>query len=127
MKKYSKRKEFIVTAVQLNLNTEGLNYKKWGSNQLAKSGDWVVDNNGECYTINKESFEKTYKMLSPGVYHKEGFVWAEKTTRRGWVSTKEGKSHYNYGDYIVCNNEDLTDAYCVSKEDFENMYEEVFA
>jgi hypothetical protein len=39
------------------------------------------------------------------------------------VVTKEGKSHYQSGDYLVYNNEDGTDAYCISAAKFESMYE----
>jgi hypothetical protein len=39
------------------------------------------------------------------------------------VVTKEGESHYTEGDYLVYNNEDGTDPYCMGKEKFEAMYE----
>ncbi len=54
MKKYSKRKDLTIIAVQLNLETGGINYIKWGSSQHAKKLDWIVDNEGECYTIDNE-------------------------------------------------------------------------
>lgn len=50
-------------------------------------------------------------------------IWAEVATTSGSVVTKEGESHYNAGDYVVFNNEDGTDVYCTSKENFEAMYE----
>ena len=46
-------------------------------------------------------------------------------TCAGHIETKEGLSHYIEGDYIVYNNEDLTDGYCMRDKKFEGMYEEV--
>jgi hypothetical protein len=39
------------------------------------------------------------------------------------VNTKEGSSHYQKGDYLVYNNQDGTDSYCVSADKFESTYE----
>jgi hypothetical protein len=50
-------------------------------------------------------------------------VWAERATQPGRVATKEGQSHYSAGDYLVSNNEDGTDAYCIAAAKFEAMYE----
>ena len=50
-------------------------------------------------------------------------IWAEKAEEAGSVVTKEGESHYQAGDYLVSNNEDGTDAYCISADKFESMYE----
>jgi hypothetical protein len=50
-------------------------------------------------------------------------VWAEKATRDGSTATKEGRSYYSAGDYLVYNNEDGTDAYCIGAAKFESMYE----
>ncbi len=125
MKKYSKRKDLTIIAVQLDLEVGFINYVKWGSSQHAKKNDWVVNNAGECYTIDNDSFNKTYKMVSPGVYYKVGNVWAQETVCAGHIETKEGFSNYFGGDYIVYNNEDLTDGYCMSAKKFKSMYEEV--
>lgn len=98
-------------------------YRKWGSEQRGKQGDWLVDNNGDVYTVDGEVFENTYRELSPGVYLKTTPIWAEVAEQSGAVDTKEGKSHYKAGDYVVSNNEDGSDAYCISAEEFEAMYE----
>jgi NADPH-dependent curcumin reductase CurA len=68
-------------------------------------------------------FEKTYRQFSPGRYVKTTPVWAEVTEESGSVATKEGESHYKAGDYLVYNNEDGSDAYCISKDKFEYMYQ----
>ena len=41
----------------------------------------------------------------------------------GDVRTKEGSTHYEAGDYLVFNEPDGRDAYAVSKQAFERMYE----
>jgi hypothetical protein len=122
-RRYRKKADQFVVAIQLDLDTEGLTYMKWGARQYCKREDWLVDNNGDIYSVDKEVFAKTYRRLSPGIYLKSTPVWAEVATTSGSVVTKEGESHYNSGDYVVFNNEDGTDAYCMSKEKFELMYE----
>lgn len=122
-RRYRKRPDQSVVAVQLDLDTAGFTYKKWGAEQRCKQGDWIVDNNGDIYSVDREVFEKTYRMVKPGAYVKTTPIWAEKATEAGKVKTKEGESHYKKGDYLVSNNEDGTDAYCISAEKFESMYE----
>ena len=36
----------------------GLTYRKWGGEQRAKPGDWLVDNGGEVDTVDAESFAR---------------------------------------------------------------------
>jgi len=120
--KYTKTETQIVTGVQINLETDGVRYVKWGSNQYCKAGDWLVNNDGECYTIEKDSFAKSYKEISPGRYVKSGTVWAEQASEDGSVMTKEGISKFQAGDYIISNNEDGTDSYTIQKGKFELTY-----
>ena len=122
-RKYQKKKSATVVAVQLDLVTDGFSYRKWGAVQSCHAGDWIVNNNGEAYTVNNESFTETYKPVSPGIYYKHGTVWAERANQAGVVKTKEGETHYDVGVYLVSNNEDGTDGYAVEQEKFENMYE----
>lgn len=107
----------------MDLDTRGFTYRKWGAEQKCKAGDWLVDNNGDVYTVDDGVFARTYRSVGPGIYVKTTPIWAERATRSGSVATKEGRSHYNAGDYLVSNNEDGTDAYCISAEKFESMYE----
>ena len=112
-----------MVAVQLDLDTEGFTYKKWGDEQRCKQGDWIVDNDGDIYSVDRLVFEKTYRRAKPGIYVKIKPIWAEVAKQPGSVITKEGKSHYQKGDYLVSNNEDGTDAWCISPAKFESMYE----
>ena len=121
--KYRKREQQIVTGVQLKLDTDGFRYSKWGGEQQCRAGDWLVNNNGDCYTISEESFSSTYQEISPGRYVKTAAVWASPATDDGKIKTNEGYTEYSAGDYLVANNEDGSDAYAVSKLKFEEMYE----
>jgi hypothetical protein len=121
--RYRKRSDQSVVAIQLALETAGFTYRKWGAEQRCKPGDWLVDNNGDVYTIDAEVFAKTYRPVATGQYVKMPPVWAERATADGVVPTKEGQSHYQAGDYLVFNNEDGSDAYCISAAKFEAMYE----
>jgi hypothetical protein len=120
---FKKKPTSFVTAVQFDLDTEGFTYNKWGGKQLCKRGDWLVDNDGDKYTVSQETFAKTYQRVSPGVYVKSTPVWAEVAEKAGKVKTKEGETAYQAGDYLVYNNEDGTDAYAMSAEKFQAMYD----
>lgn len=121
--KYIKRTTQFIIAVQFDLQTEGFTYEKWGGAQRCKPGDWVVNNNGDTYTVDAETFARTYRSTGPGTYVKVVPVWAEVADRAGEVKTKEGATRYEPGDYIVYNQPDGADAYAVSKVAFEQMYE----
>ena len=122
-RRYRKKADQYVVAVQLVLETEGFTYRKWGAAQRCRQGDWLVNNNGDIYTVDREVFAATYRQLRPGYYIKTTPIWAEVATEPGVVKTKEGASHYDAGDYLVANNEDGTDAYSIRAAKFESMYE----
>jgi hypothetical protein len=121
-RRYRKRSTQFVTAVKLDLDTKGLAYRKWGAAQRAKRGDWLVDNDGEVYTVDGRVFARTYRRLRPGVYVKTTPVWAEIAKEAGSVKTKEGRSHYRRGDYLVFNEARGGDGYCMSARKFKAMY-----
>ena len=121
--RYRKRQSQFVVAVRLALDTPGFTYRKWGAEQRCKANDWLVDNDGDVYTVDGDVFARTYRQVAPGRYVKSTPVWAERTAAAGTVDTKEGQSHYDAGDYLVFNDEDGADGYCVSAAKFETMYE----
>lgn len=122
-RRYRKKANQFVVAVRLQMDTRGFSYRKWGGEQRCKPGDWLVDNQGDVYTVDGEVFASTYRSVGPGVYVKTTPVWAEVASRPGSVATKEGRSHYSAGDYLVYNHPDGTDAYCITAAKFESMYE----
>jgi hypothetical protein len=119
---YRRRSNQRVIAVKLDLDTEGLVYRKWGSRQVAKRGDWLVDRDGDVYSVDGTVFKRTYKQIRPGVYLKKTRVWAEVATRAGTIRTKEGVSRYGKGDYIVYNDKQGEDGYCVTARLFKSLY-----
>ena len=121
--KYVKRANQAVIAVQLALETSGFTYQKWGATQTCRAQDWIVNNGGDVYTVNHETFARTYQEVSPGRYRKITPVWAEVAEEAGYVTTKEGATHYSAGDYLVFNEASGGDAYAVSAAKFTQMYE----
>ena len=121
--KYVKRASESVIAVQLDLETDGFTYQKWGGAQRCKRGDWIVSNHGDTYTVDAATFARTYRPTGPGCYVKTTPVWAEAMAASGEVATKEGATRYNPGDYLVSNEPSGEDSYAVAKSDFERMYE----
>jgi hypothetical protein len=122
-RRYLKRAPHFVVAVQIDLQTDGFTYEKWGSTQTCKRGDWLVNNAGDTYTVDRDTFTRTYRLTGPGTYVKVTPVWAETAAETGEVSTKEGSTHYERGDYLVYNDPDGKDGYAISKATFESMYE----
>ena len=120
---YRKRETQVVVAVRLDLEMDGFTYHKWGGPQRCKAGDWVVDNAGDVYTVDADTFARTYRHRGQGAYEKVAPVWAEQADAAGQVTTKEGSTAYEPGDYLVFNEEDGGDAYAVSRARFEEMYE----
>ena len=96
-----------------------------GATQYCKPGDWLVDNQGDCYTTDKDSFAATYTGVSPGVYQKCRTVWARPALETGSIRTKEGSTNYSTGGYLVSNNIKDSDPYAVSKTFFEHSYDQV--
>jgi hypothetical protein len=121
--KYLKRPNQAVCAVQLALETDGFTYRKWGGMQTCKAGDWLVDNDGDVYTVAQATFARTYRQEPDGKFLKTTPVWAEVAAAAGSVKTQEGATAYAKGDYLVSNEADGSDAYAVSKDKFEAMYE----
>ena len=122
--KYVKRLDQKVLAVRLDLETDGFTYRKWGAEQRCKRGDWLVDNDGDVYTVDGDTFARTYRHVGDAAYVKTTPIWAERADAAGDVKTKEGgATHYERGDYLVFNQEDGGDAYAISKAAFERMYE----
>lgn len=121
--RYRRRSGQPITAIQLTLETPGLSYRKWGGEQVAKPGDWLVDNDGEVYSVDAESFARTYRAISPGRFEKHGHVYAVRADTHGRVATKEGFSTYAPGDWLVSNDAEGRDVYAVDAAAFARMYE----
>jgi hypothetical protein len=122
-KRYRRKPDQAVTAVRLALDFDGLTYRKWNDTQRAKPGDWLVDNNGDVYTVGADTFARTYTKVGPGRWLKSAPVWAERATEAGDVATQEGRTHYKAGDWLVSNQEDGGDAYAIEAAKFEQLYE----
>lgn len=122
-KRYQRRPEQAVTAIQMTMDFEGLRYTKWGDSQKAQRNDWLVDNGHDVYTVAADSFSATYRALSPGRWLKTAPVWAERAAQAGSVATLEGRTHHEAGDWLVSNNEDGSDAYAISAAQFDRLYE----
>ncbi|HEX9619274.1 MAG TPA: hypothetical protein VF989_04000 [Polyangiaceae bacterium] len=123
LRQYRRKHDATIVAVCLDLDTPGFTYDKWGGPQRCKRGDWVVKNGDETYTVDAETFSRTYSPVSPGVYEKRGVVWAERAEAPGAIETKEGSTRYESGDFLVYNEPDRGDGYAVSAEGFTSLYE----
>lgn len=123
-RRYVRRPDSPVVAIRLDVDTDGFVYRKWGSEQRAKPGDWLVDNGGDIYTVDADVFARTYRKVEsgPGAYVKTTPVWARKAETAGAVPTKEGQTNYQAGDYIVSNTSDDSDQYAISAAKFEALY-----
>jgi hypothetical protein len=122
LRRYVRRPNRPVAAVRLKMKTKGLVYVKWGGQQRAKQGDWIVDNDGDVYSVDARVFARTYRRTAIGAYLKKTPVWAERARHGGRVKTKEGFTRYRRGDYLVSNHRDGSDAYAMTAEKFAGLY-----
>jgi len=63
-RRYVKRADRAVVAVQLALETAGVTYRKRGGVQTCKAGDYLVFNEeqgGDAYAVTSEKFEAMYE------------------------------------------------------------------
>jgi hypothetical protein len=120
--RFVRRADRPVAAVQLALETDGLTYRKWGGEQHAKAGDWLVDNDGDVYTVDGDVFARTYRSTATGAYIKVTPVWAVRAASSGEVRTKEGTTRYAAGDYLVSNDREGTDQWAMTAAAFESLY-----
>jgi hypothetical protein len=120
--RYVRRPDRPVVAIRLSLDLKSLVYKKWNDEQRAKPGDWLVESDGDVYTVDADSFARSYQQTGPGTFIKTTPVWAEQAAHPGSVKTKEGATHYQAGDYLVSNDREGTDAYAISAAKFETLY-----
>lgn len=121
--RFRRKPDQAVSAVCLSLEFEGFSYRKWGDTQTAQPGDWLVDNAGDVYTVAAATFARTYREVGPGRWVKSTPVWAEQAAVAGSVATKEGRTHYEAGDWLVSNDEDGGDAYAITAAKFATLYE----
>ena len=112
-----------MTAVRLELDTDGFTYRKWGGVQTCNSGDWLVDNAGDICAIDGDLFAETYSETSPGRYTKAGDVWARQATSGGSIRTLEGRTNYEAGAYLVYNKKDSEYGYAVTEDKFNELFE----
>ncbi len=121
--RYRRKPDQAVTAIRLSLSFDGFTYQKWDAAQRAQVDDWLVDNAGDVYTVAADTFARTYREISPGRWVKTTPLWAELATQAGSVATKEGRTHYGAGDWLVSNGADGSDAYAISADKFMQLYE----
>jgi len=121
--RYRRKAATPVVAIQLSLDIDGMTYHKWGNRQHAKRDDWLVNREGDVYTIDQQTFARTYRAISEGLFEKVSDIWARKARQAGSVSTQEGKTAYRAGDYLVSNDPAGTDTYAISAEKFHDLYE----
>lgn len=121
--RFRRKPDQAVTAVRMALDFDDFAFRKWGDTQHARPGDWLVDNAGDVYTVAADVFARTYREVTPGRWVKTTPVWAERAAEAGSVATKEGRTHYGAGDWLVWNQEDGGDAYAIGAAKFATLYE----
>jgi predicted acylesterase/phospholipase RssA len=128
---YRRRDQTAVTAIQLDLESAPdakvgsklFTYHKWDARQICKRGDWLVRNGDDVYTVDRDTFAKTYTEVGPGQFRKTALVWAERAEEGGEIVTKEGSTRYRAGDYLVYNQPERKDGYAVTAKKFAQLYE----
>lgn len=134
LRPYRRRANTAVTAIPLDLSANSdskvgdalFTYHKWDNTQTAKTGDWLVNNGNEVYTVDRETFENSYAPTdADGQYIKTRKVWARRATEPGAIQTKEGSTPYEAGDWLVFNQPNGEDGYAIRPGRFSELYERV--
>ena len=123
LKQWMPKPDATVIAVQINLDIEGFAYVKWGAEQHCSPGDWLVDNDGDVYTISDDTFAKTYRLEGPGLYRKIAPVWARVAQGKGTIRSEEGETEYEPGDYVVFHAPDAELGWAVKPDKFHARYD----
>ena len=97
--RYRRRPGQPVVAVQLRLDTEGFRYQKWGDEQRCKANDWLVDNDGEVYTVDADSFARSYTVQGQGTYVKTGKVYWSKD-QENLFGLQEGEFSGTFREFL---------------------------
>lgn len=53
MQQYRRKKQTSVIAIQLDLDTDGFVYQKWGGTQRCIRGDWLLNNQDDVCAYRK--------------------------------------------------------------------------
>ncbi len=125
LREYRRKNATPIIAVRLDLDTAGFSYSKWDGVQVCKAGDWIVRNGEDTYTVDADTFARTYREVSPGTFVKHASVWAERATSGGVIPTKEGSTAYRAGDMLVFNDAARRDGYAMTADRFEALYEPI--
>jgi len=125
MKSYKRKTAGTIVAIQLKFEELHFTFKKWQASQKCKSGDWLVENQGDVYTVDEEEFARTYEKVSKGIYKKTSIIWANQAQSIGHIKTIEGKTHYKNGDFLIANEKNGEYLYAISNKKFHQLYETV--
>jgi hypothetical protein len=72
--------------------------------------------------LDADSFARTYRATGPNTRVKTTLIWAEGMSADGSVATREGRTHYVAGDFLVSNAPDGEDPYAISREKLDSLY-----
>ena len=125
LEQYRPREAATVLALRLDLELQCFQYEKWGGKQQARRGDWVVDKDGDVYTVTDSNFSRTYRLVRPGLYRKDAPVWACLAPSDGVVPSEEGSTAYQEGDYVVFHLPEDDLGWAMRAEEFLRTYEAV--
>jgi len=87
----------VAIPIALSANPDGKRgvklfiYHQWDDNQMCKSGDWLVHNGDDVYTVDRETFEQTY------IYQAQPRLLQKKIGNRLGMPRLEGWHHQNQG------------------------------
>lgn len=116
------RKAIPVTAVQIDFDKVKFTYHKWGAEQKATTGDWIVSTHGDVVTVPREIFARSYKTIGHGQYLQTGNVWVRQTIEPGVLKTNSGQINYQAGDYLVFNDPEGNQGIVMKANTFTEFY-----
>lgn len=127
MKQYERRPDGLIIAIQIRLDLEagGIAYRKWDSEQWGKRGDWLINDDGDTYTVSAENFANDYELSESGLYRNTAKVWAEEATGSGFVEIRGGTAPFVEGNMLVFSDPDRKEGQVFFYNKFNRLYRPV--
>ena len=91
-----------------------------GNNLVGEKGDYLIESDGNRWTVQPEIFEKTYSENSDGTFTKTAQVIAVKVNAALTINTLEGESVVHEGDYLLCG--ESADVWSIDSTNFVKKY-----
>lgn len=121
-RRYKRKGNEVVIAIQLDLDTEGFSYQKQGAERRCNAQDWLLSDRSGTYAVDDSTFARAFEEIGVGQYTMVGIVRAKVSDSAGHIRVGQRKVPHEPGDYLVWDESTQSIGYAVPKDWFEASY-----